>query len=87
MPSLTQFRAETRAWLEENCPPAKPFDLIFCRNVMIYFDRPTQETLVQQLTDKLTSGGHLLVGHSESLSAVKHSLKLVRPAVYLKPGK
>jgi chemotaxis protein methyltransferase CheR len=61
------------------------FDLILCRNVMIYFDRPTQETLVRQLSAKLVPGGHLLVGHSESLSGVKHTLKLVRPAIYVKP--
>lgn len=67
-------------------PFTRQFDLIFCRNVMIYFDRPTQETLVRQLADKLLPGGHLLVGHSESLSGVKHSLKLVRPAIYLKPA-
>jgi chemotaxis protein methyltransferase CheR len=72
--------------LDGNYPFARPFDLIFCRNVMIYFDRSTQETLVRQLADKLIPGGHLLVGHSESLSGVKHNLKLVRPAVYLKPG-
>jgi len=71
--------------LEGNYPFSRPFDLIFCRNVMIYFDRPTQETLVQLLAEKLIPGGHLFVGHSESLSGVKHSLKLVRPAVYLKP--
>ena len=62
-----------------------PFDLILCRNVMIYFDRPTQETLVRQLSAQLAPGGHLLVGHSESLSGVKHALKLVQPAIYLKP--
>jgi chemotaxis protein methyltransferase CheR len=72
--------------LEGNYPFAQPFDLIFCRNVMIYFDRPTQETLVRQLAGKLIPGGHLLVGHSESLSGVKHDLKLVRPAIYLKPA-
>jgi chemotaxis protein methyltransferase CheR len=70
--------------LDGNYPFSRPFDLIFCRNVMIYFDRPTQETLVRLLTEKLVPGGHLLVGHSESLSGVKHSLKLVRPAVYVK---
>jgi chemotaxis protein methyltransferase CheR len=67
-------------------PFARPFDLIFCRNVMIYFDRPTQETLVQQLSEKLVSGGYLLVGHSESLSGVRHALRLVRPAIYQKAG-
>jgi chemotaxis protein methyltransferase CheR len=71
--------------LDGNYPFHRPFDLIFCRNVMIYFDRPTQETLVRQLTEKLVPEGHLFVGHSESLSGVKHALKLVLPAVYLKP--
>lgn len=70
--------------LDGNYPFTRPFDVIFCRNVMIYFDRPTQETLVQLLTEKLVPGGYLLVGHSESLSGVKHALKLVRPAVYVK---
>jgi len=72
--------------LEGNYPYAQPFDLIFCRNVMIYFDRPTQETLVRLLAEKLRPACHLFVGHSESLSGVKHSLKLVRPAIYLKPA-
>ena len=71
--------------LEGTYPFAWPFDLILCRNVMIYFDRPTQETLVRLLSAKLVPGGHLLVGHSESLSGVKHALKLVRPAIYVKP--
>ena len=70
--------------LEGNYPFAQPFDLIFCRNVMIYFDRPTQETLIQKLSEKLVPGGYLLVGHSESLSGVKHGLKSVRPSIYLK---
>lgn len=73
--------------LDRNYPFARPFDLIFCRNVMIYFDQPTQDTLVRQLTGALAPGGHLLVGHSESLGGVKHSLKLVRPAIYLKPSR
>ena len=67
-------------------PFAWQFDLILCRNVMIYFDRPTQETLVRQLSAKLHPGCYLLVGHSESLSGVKHSLKMVHPAIYLKPA-
>jgi chemotaxis protein methyltransferase CheR len=71
--------------LEGDYPFTRQFDVIFCRNVMIYFDRPTQETLVRLLVEKLVPGGHLLVGHSESLSGVKHTLKLVRPAIYLKP--
>jgi chemotaxis protein methyltransferase CheR len=71
--------------LDGKYPFDRPFDLIFCRNVMIYFDRPTQETLVRLLGEKLAPGSHLFVGHSESLSGVKHTLKLVRPAIYVKP--
>jgi chemotaxis protein methyltransferase CheR len=70
--------------LEGNYPFTQPFDLIFCRNVMIYFDRPTQETLVRQLSATLISQGWLFVGHSESLSGVKHDLKSLRPSIYLK---
>jgi len=52
---------------------------------MIYFDRPTQEELVKRLTRQLVPGGYLLVGHSESLTAIKHSLTPVKPAVYRRP--
>ena len=72
--------------LDKTWPIRSQLDVIFCRNVMIYFDRPTQEILVRLLAEKLVPGGHLFVGHSESLSGVKHTLKLVRPAIYLKPA-
>ncbi len=49
------------------------FHVIFCRNVMIYFDRPTQEQLIERLTRRLLPGGYLLVGHSESLTAISHA--------------
>lgn len=65
-------------------PFREPFHIIFCRNVMIYFDRATQEELVERLSRLLIPGGYLLVGHSESLTSIKHSLELVRPAVYRK---
>lgn len=72
--------------LEAHYPFTSPFRVIFCRNVMIYFDRPTQETLVQHLAEQLLPGGYLMVGHSESLGGIKHSLQLMQPAVYLKPA-
>ena len=68
--------------LEGEPPFADPFHIIFCRNVMIYFDKPTQEELVGRLTRRLMPGGYLLVGHSESLTGIRHSLQLVQPAVY-----
>ena len=59
--------------------------MIFCRNVMIYFDRQTQEELVRRLARRLVPGGYLLVGHSESLTGLSHPLQLVRPATYRRP--
>jgi chemotaxis protein methyltransferase CheR len=63
------------------------FPVIFCRNVMIYFDRDTQEEVVGQLSACLEPGGYLFVGHAESLTRVSHGLEYVRPAVYRKPEK
>ena len=65
-------------------PFHNPFDAVFCRNVMIYFDRPTQEALVERIHGALTPGGWLYTGLSESLLAVKHSFKTVAPSVYRK---
>ncbi|MEO5958190.1 MAG: protein-glutamate O-methyltransferase CheR [Opitutaceae bacterium] len=61
------------------------FQVIFCRNVMIYFDRSTQEELVQRLTRRLVPGGYLFVGHSESLTHLRHPLQTIQPAIYQKP--
>jgi chemotaxis protein methyltransferase CheR len=67
-------------------PMRGPFDVIFCRNVMIYFDRPTQQRLVERFAALLAPGGYLFVGHSESLTALDHDLKYVQPAVYRRPA-
>jgi chemotaxis protein methyltransferase CheR len=61
------------------------FAVVFCRNVMIYFDKPTQEDLLRRLADRLEPGGYLLTGHSESLLGSRQALEYVRPAVYRKP--
>ncbi len=71
--------------LEGEPPFSEPFQVIFCRNVMIYFDRPTQEELVGRLARRLVPGGYLFVGHSESLTHLRHSLRAIQPAVYQKP--
>ncbi len=72
--------------LEGDYPFRARFQLILCRNVMIYFDRPTQESLISRLSEYLLPGGHLMVGHSESLSGIKHSLRPVQSAIFLKPA-
>ena len=63
------------------------FPVIFCRNVMIYFDRETQEKVVRQMSEYLEPGGYLFIGHAESLTRIEHKLEYVKPAVYRKPGK
>ena len=80
-----QVRFHVLNLLEADYPFTRPFQVIFCRNVMIYFDRPTQEALVGRLAERLAPGGYLMVGHSESLSGIRHSLTLIQPAIYLKP--
>ena len=67
-------------------PPSlsNDYDLIVCRNVMIYFDRPTREQLINSLIRRLKPDGTLFVGHSESLNGLQHNLKMVRPAIYMK---
>lgn len=73
--------------LVEHISWGRLFPVIFCRNVMIYFDRQTQEQVVGRLAAALEPGGYLFVGHAESLTRISHSLDYVRPAVYRKPGK
>ncbi len=60
------------------------FDIIFCRNVMIYFDIPTQEKLVRKFYEVLTPGGLLLIGHSESLNQRQYKFKYLQPTIYIK---
>lgn len=60
------------------------FDVIFCRNVMIYFDQPTKEALVNRFYDATNPGGYLLIGHSESLNKGTTPYKYLKPATYRK---
>jgi chemotaxis protein methyltransferase CheR len=61
-----------------------PLPVIFCRNVMIYFNRETRQGLVRRLEQSLELGGYLFVGHAESLTGLDHNLQYVCPAVYRK---
>jgi chemotaxis protein methyltransferase CheR len=70
--------------LMERWPMQGPFDAILCRNVMIYFDKGTQQQLVERYWQMLRPGGHLFVGHSESLTGLTHRFRYVQPAVYVK---
>lgn len=65
-------------------PSSYRFDIIFCRNVMIYFDKATQAALVERFYDCLNRGGYLFIGHSESLTGLKHKFQYIEPSVYRK---
>ncbi len=67
-----------------NFPFKYGFHVIFCRNVMIYFDRQTQAALVNRFAGQLHPGGYLMIGHSESLNGTEHQLEYVEPTVYRK---
>jgi chemotaxis protein methyltransferase CheR len=62
------------------------FEVIFCRNVMIYFDRDVQQRVVSLLERHLAPGGYLFISHSESLNGISHSLRWVAPAIYQRPA-
>ncbi|MEG2086549.1 MAG: protein-glutamate O-methyltransferase CheR [Angelakisella sp.] len=64
----------------------KPFDLIFCRNVMIYFDAPTKDTLINKFYDVTAPGGFLFIGHSEVINREAARYTYIRPAIYQKRG-
>ena len=66
-------------------PFRNPFDVIFCRNVMIYFEPSVQENLVGRMAEALRKGGYFFTGLAESLLAIKHPLKSVAASVYTKP--
>lgn len=66
-------------------PFKKPFHVIFCRNVMIYFDKPTRNALVQRFYDCLVPGGYLFIGHSETIDRTSSDFRYIIPALYQKP--
>ena len=78
---LTHF---ARLNLMNSWPMKGPFDVIFCRNVMIYFNKQTQEKLINRYYDLLGPDGLLFIGHSESLAGVKHLFKYEKPTIYEK---
>lgn len=64
----------------------KPYDLIFCRNVMIYFDGPTKDALIQKFYSATANGGFLLIGHSEVINRETTKYTYIKPAIYQKRG-
>lgn len=66
-------------------PLKGPFDIIFCRNVMIYFEVELRARLVNEMSKLLSPGGALIIGHSENLLGIEHPLESVKSGIYVKP--
>jgi chemotaxis protein methyltransferase CheR len=79
-----QVRVTAINLFQPRYPLAGEQDVIFCRNVMIYFDIESRQLLVERLFDQLAPGGFLFVGHSESLLGLRHGFRQTGPSVYQK---
>ena len=71
--------------LNATLPVMGDFDVVFLRNVMIYFEGPTKQQVIDRILAFLRPSGYLVIGHSETLAGVNRVMKLVAPAVYQKP--
>ena len=71
--------------LNNPLPQIGEFDVIFIRNVMIYFNMETKRQVINRLLPHLRKGGHIFIGHSESLNGINETVKAVQPAIYVKP--
>lgn len=85
-PRLRELVAVQPLNLLHEWPMRGPFDAIFCRNVVIYFDQPTKQRLFRRYAGLLPAGGHLFLGHSESLHGVNDDFELIGRTVYRKRG-
>ena len=85
---VPQLRAKVKFrrlnFLDTDFGLREPLDIIFCRNVIIYFDRQTQNSLLQRFYDHMRPGGYIFMGHSETLNGLDVPLVGVAPAVYRK---
>jgi chemotaxis protein methyltransferase CheR len=66
-------------------PMRGPFDVVFCRNVMIYFDQVMRQKVIGAVEPLVRPGGYFIIGHAEALSGVSMSLQMLRPSVFIRP--
>ena len=83
-PHIHKLVSVRRLNLMDTWPFRGPLDVIFCRNVMIYFDKPTRARLVSRMYDLLLPGGILAIGSAETLSGLNSKFRTVQPSVYVK---
>lgn len=83
-----ELRARTR-WghlnlMEGGSPSDRPFDIVFCRNVLIYFSKETQQLVLESICKHIVPGGYLFVSHSETLNGLSLPVKSVAPSTYVR---
>ncbi|MCK5346207.1 MAG: chemotaxis protein CheR, partial [Candidatus Heimdallarchaeota archaeon] len=71
-------------FMDKYYPIQGRFDVVFCRNVLIYFERHIQEQVIHKICNFIPTGGYLFLGHSESILGMNVPLKQIRPTVYKK---
>ncbi len=71
--------------LKQPLPHEPAFDIVFLRNVLIYFDLPTKQLVIDHVTRTLRPGGYLFISHVESLHGLQNGLKMIRPSIFRKP--
>ncbi|NOZ46568.1 MAG: chemotaxis protein CheR [Chlorobi bacterium] len=85
---IGELRSKTRFFrlnfMDNDYKINEKFDLIFCRNTLIYFDKQTQENVLSKLCKHLTLGGYLFIGHSESIIGSTLPIKQIKPTIYVK---
>jgi len=84
LPEIRRRVVFSRLNFMEHWPMRGPFEVIFCRNVMIYFDKQTREQLVERFWEILAEGGSLFIGHSETFSGIRHRFRYLQPTIYQK---
>jgi len=83
IPGLREKAAYKRLnFMDDRYPVKDTFDAIFCRNVLIYFNREKQEQVIRRLIEKLRSGGYFFIGHSESIMGMDVPLQQIRPTIF-----
>lgn len=80
----TKVRFERLNFMENTYSIYDSFDIVFCRNVLIYFDRETQEKVISKICTKINTGGYFFLGHSESIMNMALPLRQIKPTIFQK---